>query len=250
MPIHLALMKRKNLIKYDYFDNIDTEYKAYILGFIYADGTIDDKVKGLREWRLRISIQQEDGYILKKLLEETNKKDIIIRNPISTIKNDWKIQSSATINNTYLCKKLIELGCYPRKSTEGMKFPELKENFISHFIRGFFDGDGCITIKKKIYKGKTKSSTYYRKTIAFTSTDKEFLDTLISYLPIQKIYKTSKLRGMIVYTYWVERKKDIEEIKNYFYTNSNFYLQRKFNKFNMSIKSQALDTSKEGLTTT
>ena len=125
-------MKKLNIVNITYFDKIDTEYKAYILGLIYADGTIDDKVRGKREWRLRISIQEEDKYVLQKLLDDTNKRKIIITDSPSKKINNWKKLASATVNNTYLCKSLIKLGCYPRKSISGMKFPNISENLIHH----------------------------------------------------------------------------------------------------------------------
>lgn len=251
MPIHKALiMKRKCLIEYDYFDNIDTEYKAYILGLIYADGCVNDKVQGLREWRLQISIQEEDGNILQKLLDDTNKNKLLLRNPPSTIKNNWKKQLTAVINNTYLCKQLIQLGCFPRKSKNGMNFPTLDKKLISHFIRGFFDGDGCVYIKPIKYLGVNKTSIYYKKKIAFISTDSIFLDTLCSYLPITNIYKRKVKRSNYVYTYWIERKEDVEKVQAYLYKDANYYFQRKYDKFYKPISSQATSTLVEGSETT
>ena len=63
-------MKRANNINYSYFKNIDTEYKAYILGFIFADGSILTNIAGNRENTITVSIQKEDSYILTKLLKD------------------------------------------------------------------------------------------------------------------------------------------------------------------------------------
>ena len=243
-------MKKLNVKPITYFDNIDSEYKAYILGFIYADGNINDKVKGKREWGLCVSIQEEDGYILQKLLDDTNKKKINISNPPAVIKNNWKKRAVAHIGNTYLCNTLINLGCYPRKSQLGMKFPIIPKHLIHHFIRGFFDGDGCVTIKKRTYKGKKVTSEYFHKIIAFTSTDSIFLDEVMKNLPITKIYKRQKLRSLLVHTYWIERKEDVQNVYNYLYKDATYFLKRKYDKFNKSIKSQAIDTFIEGLETT
>lgn len=242
-------MKRKNNIQYNYFNCIDTEYKAYILGFIYADGSII-KREGNRENSLVISIQQEDSYILEKLLKEVNGNKLVIRNPPSTIKNGWKAQGQAIINSSEICNGLNDLGCFHNKTVVGMRFPELREDLIRHFIRGFFDGDGCINIKKEIYKGKRVTTMNYSKRIAFTSTSKDFLDTLFSFLPITKVYKREKLRTLLVYTYWIERQSDVENVKNYLYRECEYFLSRKREKFNMTIKSEAIDTSIERLETT
>ena len=56
-------MQRLNKLNHSYFDVIDTEYKAYILGFIFADGCIVDNFNG-RQKSLRIEIIETDGYIL------------------------------------------------------------------------------------------------------------------------------------------------------------------------------------------
>lgn len=242
-------MKRANNINYDYFNSIDTEYKAYILGFIYADGCLRVTSPN-RENQVVVSIQEEDGYILEKLLKDTNNNTTNIRNPPSYIKKGWKKQLGASISSDKIFDKLVELGCYPNKTVIGMKFPSIDSSLIHHFIRGFFDGDGCINIKKDIYNGVKVKTINYSKRVAFTSTDSSFLDILCSHLPITKLYKKEKLRTQIVHTYWIERQGDIENLKNYLYKDATYYLKRKKEKFDMSIKSQAIDTSIEGLTTT
>lgn len=243
-------MKKLNIEPITYFDDIDTEYKAYILGLIYADGTIDDMVKGRREWRLVISLQEEDGYVLQKLLDDTNKLKIRISNPPAVQKQGWKKRVIAYIGNTYMCKTLVNLGCGPRKSQLGMQFPDIPEHLIHHFIRGFFDGDGCVTVNKRIYRGKRVISENFKLKLAFTSTDSVFLDKVMEYLPITKVYKRKKLRSMMVHTYWIERKLDIENVYEYLYKDANYYFDRKYNKFNIPIKSQVIGTPMEGLETT
>jgi len=243
-------MKKLNIKPITYFDNIDTEYKAYILGIIYADGCINDKVKGRRERRLTISLQKEDGYVLNKLLEDTNKNKIKIYHPPSIAKHGWKERAVASIGNTYMCNSLIKLGCYPRKSLSGMKFPDINSSLIHHFIRGFFDGDGCITKNTTIYKGKRVITENYKLKLAFTSVDNKFLDVLISYLPVTKVYKTSKKRNSIIHTYWIERVKDVESVYKYLYKDASIYFKRKYDKFNMPIKSQVIGTPMKGLETT
>lgn len=239
-------MKRRNNIHYDYFNKIDTEYKAYILGFIYADGSIVYTTDN-RENSLVISIQKEDSYILEKLLKEVNNNSLIDKKPQ---KDNWRNQKTARINSTEICRALENIGCFRNKTSVGMNFPNLPIELIPHFIRGFFDGDGCINIKKDIYRGKNKTTINYSKRLAFTCTDNIFLDKLTSHLPITKVYKRVVRRKLLVYTYWIERQPDIENVKNYLYKNANYFLKRKKDKFYMTIKSEALDTSKERLETT
>ena len=66
-------LKQDNL----YFETIDTEYKSYILGFIFADGNIYDgrtKDRPNRQLRLSIYCASYDDYIFDKLLQDN--KDI------------------------------------------------------------------------------------------------------------------------------------------------------------------------------
>jgi hypothetical protein len=238
----------------NYFTYIDTEYKAYILGFIYADGCLIDNING-RQRRLSIEIQEQDGYILNLLGLST-----VSRLPYIKIKPKINEMNTQVLNisSNDLVNRLIELGCNINKSKVGMKFPDLPKNLIHHFIRGFFDGDGSVTstkvknryIRKTTIKLSKEFKPKVRKRIYFSSTDQEFLLKLLSYLPIKgKIGLQVKGKNNC-YTYCIENQSDIEPVFQYLYKDSTVYLTRKYLKFNMSIKSEAKDTSLERLETT
>lgn len=253
-------MGYKYQVNHEYFHDINNEYKAYILGFIYADGSIIQP-KGNRQLKLTIAIQEEDGYILNKLAKEAGGKDVSKSfSPSSQIKG-WKPKAVLEINSNILGNKLISYGCNINKSKIGMEFPSLCSELIPHFIRGFLDGDGSILIKKLTYKYKRKTDwkvknahkQRYKMVIAFASTDKIFLEKITEYLPSKKFYISSRLRKQMVYTLWIENTEDVLNCFNYLYQNANFFLKRKFDKleeFNMTIKSEAEDTSSERLETT
>lgn len=252
-------MGYKYEINHEYFNKIDTEYKAYILGFIYADGSIIQP-KGNKQKRITISIQNDDGYILDKLAKEAGGSNDTFYPP-SIENKGWKKRRVVSIVSDKICDNLIQLGCNINKSKIGMKFPNISNELIPHFIRGFMDGDGSIIMKKVKYSYIRKTSNIrnsnhiqrYLLRLAFTSTDKEFLEKLESFLSISKSYYHMKLRTQEVYTLWIEREKDVKNTVDYLYKNANFYLKRKYNKileFEKTIKSQAEDISSEGLTTT
>jgi len=174
-------MGYKFIVNHEYFEKIDNEYKAYILGFIYADGSVWQSSEN-RQIQLRVNVQEEDGYILEKLALEAGGKQIsIVHYPSNVVKN-WKKTALIDIHSTQLCQSLINYGCNINKSRVGMTFPKLDKDFIPHFIRGFMDGDGSIILKPLNYKYKRKA-TYvtknahvqqYKLKIAFCSTDKVF----------------------------------------------------------------------------
>lgn len=237
-------MARKLNLQNNYFDKIDTEYKAYLLGFIFADGNIyDGKTinRPNRQLRLSIYCASYDNYIFNKFLEDNkdahksfNKRDYRPNEVEMTI---------IRITNNQICNDLINLGCKINKSKVGMDFPNLKPELIKHFIRGFLDGDGSIIYKEKNNKLR----------IAFTSTSKSFLDELLKHLPITNYTYTSKTKVNTCYTLWIENKISVLNTIVYLYTDSNYYLTRKFNiakEYYKTISSQATNTFVEGSETT
>lgn len=49
------------------------------------------------------------------------------------------------ITSAELCNSLVNLGIGYNKSHFDLHIPNIPEHLIKHFIRGYFDGDGCIT---------------------------------------------------------------------------------------------------------
>ena len=254
-------MRRLNRINHSYFNSIDTEYKAYILGFIYADGCIvDNDLK--RQKSLRIAIQYEDGYILQQLLDDIVPGRIIRkRYPPAAIKAGEKPQAVVSINSNELCESLIKLGCIINKTKLGLNMPSIPEHLQNHFVRGFFDGDGCITVNTvknryqriKTYKISNPFKIKLRKRIIFTSTDKQFLNDIIILTGIKfngTVQCRSVIRTLEIHKVSIEHQLDIPLMQNYMYNNASVYLCRKFDKFNMTIKSQAESKLSEGVETT
>lgn len=133
---------QKYSINENYFNTIDTSDKAYFLGFLYADGWIAKNGFGIK-------LQEEDSYILEKM-KKYMKSDHKLHYRISKIlkrKNTY----SFIVTSAKLRQALIKLGCEERKSLI-LKFPteeQVPKEFLPHFIRGYFDGDGCVSIEKR-----------------------------------------------------------------------------------------------------
>ena len=126
----------------NFFKNIDTEEKAYILGWIASDGSIN------KSGRITISIHNKDIKILEKI-----RNVICIEIPIVN-KNIYKTNiCSLSICSTTMVQDICNLlKIKPGKKHDKIKMPNLSEQLTWHFIRGFFDGDGSIKKKKnKVY---------------------------------------------------------------------------------------------------
>ncbi len=115
-----------------------TDNMAWLLGYFASDGTMYHTKSGY-------------GYIAftscdKDLLDQV-KQVLKIDNVIEIyhFKNpNWKTRYTLQIGSRKIYQRFIELGFTPKKSLT-LKFPPIPDQFFPHFLRGYFDGDGCAT---------------------------------------------------------------------------------------------------------
>lgn len=222
---HKITWNKNHKIKKDefFFETIDSEIKAYLLGFLYADGNID-KTQG----RITLCIQEDDIYVANLF------KDFIAPGSFMKIIHNTagaknrKPQVFLRINSIKIVNDLKNHGLCPRKTYETLNFPSIPENMYSHFIRGYFDGDGCVM------KSASKKDVYYNKVI-FCINWKPFLDKMceIFYsIGIDSIF-TKKMKGKTVDWYnlclWSQENNAL--FANFIYNDANYYLERKKSKF-------------------
>ena len=141
---------------------------AYVLGFIYADGAVEDCRLSSRTTYLLLS--NNDKRLLEEILVAMSSNSTIReRGPgLVTIRGKeymCKASYSVRIGNKNIYQDLIMLGLCPRKSLV-INLPKIPQKYFHYFMRGYFDGDGCINIEK--YEGN-------RMNIIFTSGSGLFL---------------------------------------------------------------------------
>ena len=139
--------RRKVFFDDTLFEDIDNEEKAYWLGFLFADGNITydlDKTK----YKIELGLATIDYNHLEKYKTFLKyNKDIKFRSSTNSCR--------IIVGSKKACEDLIKLGCTPKKSLI-LKFPKnIREDLLSHFIRGYFDGDGSISICKNTNRLKT-----------------------------------------------------------------------------------------------
>ncbi len=138
-------LQRKYTIVEDFFDKIDTEEKAYILGLLYADGYNNTDKNDVC-----ISLKEDDVEILNKItniIQPTKPLFYLDMSPENRGMKNSKNQYRLTINNKHISKRLVELGCGKAK-TSVIKFPsseQVPNSLLHHFVRGYFDGDGSVS---------------------------------------------------------------------------------------------------------
>lgn len=211
---------QKYKINNDLFVDIDCEWKAYFLGWIASDGNI---YLGARRHTISLAIIETDKYIL----EYFNGKIFNGLKPLNYRNARFKKGTQYyckplyrfSIDNKKMCNDLINLGITNNKSnTIGeIKIPN---EFIKHFIRGVFEGDGCIA---KNNSGK--------KVIFFTNSSrfKEWLIFLLkNELNIEPkvYYKNTGLYNIVFH-----KKKEIKLFYDYIYSDCEMFLLRKKEKF-------------------
>lgn len=208
---------KRNFVNDDYFEQIDNDEKAYWLGFLYADGCV--RIRREKYGILKLKLSSKDIQHIEKFKEHINST-----NNIKTLDeyynykgNRLKTKSSyIEIYSTKMVNDLIKHGCIENK-TNNINPPNLDDKYIRHFIRGFFDGDGCISIYNKI------NLDFYiccASELFINWLYDEFNKINISK---QTIFKNNK--GLFILR--IRRINDLKIIFDYFYNNSNVYLDRK-----------------------
>ena len=128
-----------NRLDHNFFKKIDNEEKAYWLGFIMADGCVCYKPP---YYYVSLTLSGKDCIQVERWYKaiKLNKK------PRKYKDKDGYFKCVGSFGSKVMCQDLINLGCIPKK-TETLDFPtKIPNNLIHHFVRGYFDGDGCVLI--------------------------------------------------------------------------------------------------------
>lgn len=214
---------RKYFFNENFFEKIDTEEKAYWLGFIMADGCISTSNKNTPNSRLSIILKKDDLNHLEKFNNSLKASFPIMQKTISDKRGFTTEKAEIRINSTKMCADLIKLGVAPQKTGKEL-LPKIDECFIKHFIRGFFDGDGSIC-------KQTNTSDKYRFHLG--SMSKKIIDQIVYYFlvkhNIELKYYVSNSYSKPFYYIDVNNDKVTRNVMNILYSNANVYLERKHN---------------------
>jgi hypothetical protein len=220
--------RRKFFVDEQIFKTIDTEEKAYWLGFLYADGSNNKTT-------LSVGLQKSDEPHLLKLksfLKSTYK----LYNTTSTCsatKTHGKKYNVITlrIRSEAVCRDLDKLGCHRRKSGN-LRFPieeQVPLKFTSAFLRGFFDGDGCVTFVNR------RNKTEYSCNFTLTKEMGEGIGKILASLKIS--YFLKPVNGKV--NYWrlhINGNRQCVTFLHYLYNNATIFLTRKYQRFLNLIK--------------
>lgn len=229
----LGLKKYSYSCNYNFFESIETEEQAYWLGFISADGWIN--ISSTNAGVVGIELQLKDIEHLKKF-----NKSIKGNYKIDTFEKQCKLGDKATyhkmcrirIYSKKMVDDLIKLGITSQK-TCNLQYPSIKSHLLPHFIRGYFDGDGCLHIKK--HKMSNGNISLY-PICDITSHNKQFLDILRN-----DIYEKKNICSYIYpeknnHRLYIHAREHSLAFLNYIYKDAIIYLDRKYNLYKQIIE--------------
>lgn len=192
------------------FDEIRTEEQAYWLGFITADGYVNEE----RNF-LNIKLQASDYNHLVKFAKFINAPESLIKDDIG---GSGQIIKSITINSKHLITSLVKLGIQQRKSGKEKPITTLSTELTIHYIRGLIDGDGNLTDGEKRKIGLVGSLDI----IHFV---KNFINDNIH--EINPNYKYIYQKG-VIYDFTIYSFDVVFSVYKALYENANIYLDRKY----------------------
>src|SRR5690625_2596048 len=188
-------------VNIDFFKSWTREM-AYVLGFIYTDGSISDNT---------LTISQNERYILEEINNAMDSTSLI-----ADRENGKNILYTLAIHRQEIVTDLKRLGITEGKSRT-INFPEVPNEYLPHFIRGVIDGDGWIQDRGYVMN--------------VTNASQSFSEGL------HEVFNERELNGRITkqfnaYRVWVSGKQDVISLADWIYTDcGDLFLKRKRERF-------------------
>jgi hypothetical protein len=213
----------------EYFNASISERESYFLGLIMSDGHLDYKRGGF-------------GYIcsMKDIsIIEFIKNELNSTHPIKTVINNDVLYARYSIMNKKMVQNIINKYSLPysNKSKNNIIIPNnLPINCVSHFLRGFFDGDGSIWFDGATYRASFTGGEKMMKSIRLVLNDLE----IPTYFGYRYSEENKNSCNLVVNGTW-----NVDKFGDFIYKESFFSLKRKYDKF-MECKSR-VECSKKRL---
>lgn len=203
----------KKRVDSNYFNEINSEDKAYWLGFLTADGYVKNNI-------IELALAEKDKEHIEKFKNAIKSEHTIGKK--KTILNDKEFLSyRITLRDNKMGEDLASYGLDNNKSYNAFipSIFKLPYQFVRHYMRGLFDGDGSI------YNGANGIN------ISIVSGSKEMAKdiyyTVKQHTGLKMFYRKSRdLHELRLFS-----QKDVNKFLSWLYDESSIYLDRKYNKF-------------------
>ena len=214
-------LRKNRIINSDYFQEINTPLKAYLLGFIYADGWVVANYE-YHNFEFAMELQSSDKYILDKINDELGGTCLIVHNDpyeheICGVKTISNHRDCVRVFSKQLVLDLIKHGIETNKTQKDI-FPIVADDLFFDWLRGYIDGDGCFyNYKKHVYLSITCSTDAPLKYIR---------NKLLKYKINTSIYKEKEKK----YRFMCTDVQSMSMLVNHLYYDDVFCLKRKYEK--------------------
>ena len=206
----------------DFFKCINTEEKAYILGFICADGHISED-------RLVITVAEKDLDILEKIRGVMHSNHPIKKikriNPYNKTDRKQLTLVELMIGRKELVEPLFNMGLSSNKTytLNGDILKYIPKYLMRDLLRGYFDGDGNVFFGRRYTSG-------YKYNINVCGNEDFLLKSFQAYFPSSnRLYKD--LYSKQCYVWKISSRDKVRDFMHYLYYNSSIFLQRKYNEY-------------------
>ena len=200
---------------------------AYILGYFAADGSMVRNKRGAHFIEF-VSTDKELICLVRSALQSNHKISERIREKSQKTLYRLQIGSKEIFSD-------LRLHGFTQNKSLSLSLPNMPRGYRSHFVRGYFDGDGCVYFKKHWAKDRQKMRWVF--TSRFTSGSRIFLEGLLCALRKEGIkggFITTKNRGFEL----VLSHRDSLALYRFLYDTilNGLYLSRKRTLFRKAIK--------------
>lgn len=234
-PVNAVLVtSRKYTIDHDAFQEINTPEKAYWIGLLAADGTIDEVKRAVR-----LGLKEEDLYMIERFRDflKSNKPIYTDR---KTLNGKVFVSRRFEAISVKIVDDLARVGIFARKSFT-LPMPKIPTDLYSHFIRGYFDGDGCITFNN------CKGYVMGEASIITSLECGQIITSVLKQQGINARLTTTKHTNGIDRMYIVRMSGifNMEIFCDYIYKDSTIHLNRKHEKY-LYLKELTAKSHKRG----
>lgn len=209
-------VRKYGIEREDYFYVIDIGEKAYWLGFLMADGYI--RIGNKNDKTINLALQKRDIEHIERFKQALGTQKIIECNHYD-YRHDLPRLS---LNSAKLYDDLVKHGCMPRKSLK-TRFPNIPEHLHSHYVRGYFDGDGWIT----------KPGTF--GIVGGQQFLIELRDVLSLHIRLNHVNLIFDKRTAAVFSLRYGGCRQLRRIYDWLYADATIYLPRKKERFEQVI---------------
>ena len=216
----IEIVNRQNSSRIDEnsFSTIKTEEDAYWLGFLYADGCVSSV-----SYKIELALASKDSEHVSKFAKYLKySKDNAVK--IRHIKDD-KYAARFSISNKTVWENLVSKGCIPNKSLI-LSYPSnnILNGLDKHFIRGYFDGDGCLS-----YRIGKNNIVHPSCSFVGTYDMLNNIKTVLGELGV----RTSLFKTRNIYVLKLSGDKDNSDFLEYIYGDSTISLNRKYGRYKL-----------------